>query len=238
MVSTPSFIQRLITPDLVIGSAMVIALGLFVLWGASQVMAIQSSESVHLTLPPVSEVLIGTPSPSVQALTGSPTAMETQDGTPPPQSSEATQDKPSTTGTPGGSGQEPVFRFTPPSSDSPIQLYVIGRQTAWMRITVDDKVAFQGRVKAGSAYNFAGNKKIELLTGSAAAMQVFYNQQDLGSLGLVGQVLTLIFTDTGQVKPTITATPSLTPTPKMTATRQVTPTLKVSPSPSLTPFNQ
>ena len=141
------------------------------------------------------------------------------------------------TGTPAAGGQEPVFLFTPPSGDSPIQVYVIGRQSAWMRVTVDDKVAFQGRIKAGNAYNFAGNQKIEVLTGSAAALQVFYNQQDLGSLGNVGQVLTLVFTDKGQVKPTITLTPTSSPTPKVTPTRQVTPSPRASPSPSLTPFN-
>ena len=105
-----------------------------------------------------------------------------------------------------------------------------------MRVTVDETVAFQGRVQPGGAYSFSGNSKIELLTGSGAALQVFYNQQDLGALGVVGQVVQLIFTDKGQVRPTATIEPTSTPTLPQTPTpRQGTITPGISPTPSLTP---
>ena len=106
----------------------------------------------------------------------------------------------------------------PVSGNAPLQVYVIARQRAYLRITVDDKVAFDGRVVPGNAYTFSGEKKIELLTGSAAALQVFYNQKDLGVLGLVGQVKSYIFTKDGAVTPTpqFTATPTRTTQPTST----------------------
>lgn len=239
----PSFLSRLLTPDLIIGSTMVIALVLFVLWGASQIMSIQNSAVTRQTLPPVAEVLIGTPSPSAEAVTTTPGLTETPGGTPIPgeavtPDAETTGTLTPTTPTPGSGGQEPVMLFTPPSGSSPVQVYVVARQSAWMRVTVDEKVAFQGRVQPGSAYTFAGNNKIELITGNGAALQVFYNQHDLGpSLGQVGQVVQLIFTDKGQENPTATIAPTRTATLPVTATPRAgtpSPTPAVSPTPSPT----
>ena len=121
----------------------------------------------------------------------------------------------------------------PVDGDFPLQVYVVALQRAYLRITVDNKVVFDGRVVPGNAYPFNGNDKIELLTGSAAAIQVFFNQQDLGVLGLVGQVKSYIFTGDGAVTPTpmFTATPTRTTQP--TSTSQPSPT---APTSTITPF--
>jgi hypothetical protein len=44
-------------------------------------------------------------------------------------------------------------------------------------------------VVSGGAYLFNGDERIELLTGNGAALQVFLNRQDLGLLGLFGEVV-------------------------------------------------
>jgi hypothetical protein len=130
-----------------------------------------------------------------------------------------------------------VIDPTPGNINAPVQVYVVANQRAWLRIIVDGEIAFQGRVMPGSAYSFAGNDRIELLTGDAASLQVYYNQQDLGQLGSYGQVVERIFSIEGvqtatpavpythTPAPTTTVTPTPTPSPTG-ATRTPTPTAK------------
>jgi hypothetical protein len=65
---------------------------------------------------------------------------------------------------------------------------------------------------------------VELLTGDGDALQVFFNQQDLGALGQPGEVVNLVFTLDGMQTPTPTVTPSPTSTPRFQETPGVTPT--------------
>jgi hypothetical protein len=74
---------------------------------------------------------------------------------------------------------------------------------------------------------------VELLTGNAAALQVFFNQQDLGVLGNVGEVARLVFVPAGLITPTPAA--SATPTPTLPPTFTPTPTVPI-PTPTVTPF--
>ena len=92
-----------------------------------------------------------------------------------------------------------------------------------MQITTDSELSFEGRLIPGNAYDYSGSDRIEILTGNAGALQIYFNEQDIGSLGLVGQVVDLIFTEDGLILPTPTNTPTITETPK------------ASPSPTLTP---
>jgi hypothetical protein len=105
-----------------------------------------------------------------------------------------------------------------------VQVYITVRQRAWIRVTVDGKKELEGRVLPGNAYSFAGAEKIEILTGSGSAVQVFYNQQDLGPLGEYGQVINRIFTAKGVLTPTPTITPTASPTPRVTPTSPAKPT--------------
>jgi hypothetical protein len=94
-------------------------------------------------------------------------------------------------------------------------------------------VAFDGRTIPGNAYAFSGERKIELLTGSAAAIQVYFNQKDLGILGLVGQVRSLVFTKDGAVTPTPQFTTTPTRTLQPSSTSRPSPT---APTATITPF--
>jgi len=102
-----------------------------------------------------------------------------------------------------------------------------------MRITVDTSVVFEGRVVPGNAYPFTGRERIDLLAASAGALSVIYNENNLGTLGAVGEVISMSFTREGMVVPTPAASSTPTPTLKPSATLQPTPT---SPTPSVTPL--
>jgi hypothetical protein len=109
-----------------------------------------------------------------------------------------------------------------PDEDGAIQLSIAVIQRAWMRVSVDGEIEFEGRVIPGSAYQFSGQEGIELLTGNGGALQIFFNQNDLGVLGDYGEVVFRVFTAEGMLLPT----PSITPT--ATATLEVTPTAEVT----------
>ena len=117
------------------------------------------------------------------------------------------------------------------------------KQRAWMKVLVDGKKQFDGRVIAGSAYEFSGTKQVEVQTGNAAALQILYNQQDLGLLGNVGEVITRIYTLQGVAAPTPTVTltptatlrPTLTPRPTLTQRPTSTPQPSRTIRPTLTP---
>jgi hypothetical protein len=93
-----------------------------------------------------------------------------------------------------------------------VQVYIIVRQRAWMRVTVDGAVEFEGRVIPGSAYPFSGRSEIIVLTGSGSALEVTYNQTNLGPLGLFGQIVERIYTAAGVLTPTPAESPTPTPT--------------------------
>jgi hypothetical protein len=102
-----------------------------------------------------------------------------------------------------------------------------------MRIMVDGKQAFNGRVVPGNAYPFSAKEIIELTTGNAAGLQVYYNQQSLGILGITGQVVSLNFTKKGVITPTPSFSPSPTFTKPPTVTLQPSPTQRTA---TITPF--
>jgi cytoskeleton protein RodZ len=117
-----------------------------------------------------------------------------------------------------------------PINSDPLQVYIVAHQRAWLRITADDKLKFLGRTIPGNAYAFTGAKRIELLTGNAAAIEVYYNQTDLGVLGLTGQVVGLVFSPAGIATPT----PAFTSTPTATLPATVTPLPSATPQATFT----
>jgi cytoskeleton protein RodZ len=213
--------RRLLSMDLLVSIVLVMIILGFALWTAAQVDSLNSDRSGTTTPPSIADVLLSNPT-----ITPRPSATPTLLAN-------------LSTLVPGEVGSRPsantpdVNATIPVSGDFPLQVYVVALQRAYLRITVDNKVVFDGRVVPGNAYPFTGNEKIELLTGSAAAIQVFFNQQDLGVLGLVGQVKSYIFSSDGAVTPTpmFTATPTRTTQP--TSTSQPSPT---APTSTITPF--
>jgi cytoskeletal protein RodZ len=99
-------------------------------------------------------------------------------------------------------------------------IVVIAEQQAWIRITVDGEEAFSGRVRRDEALEYYDFETLELLTGNGGVIRVLYNNQDIGFLGEIGQVIIRIWTAEGLVTPTPTIT--RTPAPP-TATQKNTP---------------
>jgi len=58
-------------------------------------------------------------------------------------------------------------------------------------------------------YTYSGEDSIELVSGNGAALEVYFNQEYLGNLGSVGEVINLSFSRQGLS----TSTPEPTSTP-------------------------
>ncbi|MGD2155529.1 MAG: DUF4115 domain-containing protein [Anaerolineales bacterium] len=197
-------LRRLFSRDVLLGSLLVISLVTFSVWGVLQILSLRSAQGPAPTPPSIAEVLLS-----------SPTATEAPTLTPTPNDAEA----------PISVAEQPLLEEATqinltPEGQGPIQVQIIVRQRAWVRVTIDGEIAFEGRVLPGSAYAYAGEEQIEILTGNGAGLQVIFNQQDLGALGLLGQVVQRSFTEEGVLTPT----PSITPTPFDTPSFSPTPT--------------
>jgi len=214
--------RRFLTLDLVLGGGLFLLLIVFVLWGAGRVINLQRQE-VQPTLVSISDILM-TPNADLATPTVDMTASVT-----PMQAVANTQAPPAVV----ENTAETTELVVPTLGSAPISVYIVASQRAWMRVTVDTTIAFEGRVVPGNAYPFTGRESIELLTGNGAALQVIYNENDLGTLGIMGEVVDIAFTRDGTVVPT--AQPTVTPSPTIqpTATRQ--PTLPQI-TPSITPY--
>ena len=201
--------RRFLSSDLLFGGALGIGLLLFVVWGAIRISSLGSEEQLDATAPAIVDVLApedtATPTPTL----GTPGAEITSENNP------------------ETNGEATLFpEIQLPLNEDAVQLYIVVRQRAWMRITVDGTIEFEGRVIPGNAYSYSGEDTIELLTGSGSALQVFYNQTDLGPLGLFGEVVQRTFTPNEIILPTatITPTPTISPTSEFIETPTMTPT--------------
>ncbi len=212
-VKLPATITRYLTTDVIVGVGLVLVLLLFAIWGTSRIINLRSSATPISTAPSIVDVLLST---SV-AINGTPT-LESAAGTLPNNLSPA--------------GETPVITASA-SGNGAVQVVVIAKEQAWVRVTVDGKVEFEGRIIAGTAYPFDGNNQIEVLTGNGIALDILYNQNDLGPMGNFGEVVDRIYTATTILNPTATFTPSPTITPTPTVTLRPSPT----PRPSRTPRN-
>jgi hypothetical protein len=114
-----------------------------------------------------------------------------------------------------------------------MQVYIVPNQRVFLQVITGKKTAFLGRTVPGNAYPFTSNERIEVICGNAAGVQVYYNQRDLGTLGLPGQPLRLIFNKDGVVTPTSAVTTAPTSTPLATLTLR--PTATKAP-PTVTPL--
>jgi cytoskeletal protein RodZ len=109
-----------------------------------------------------------------------------------------------------------------------IELELLAEQSAFVQVLVDGREEFQGRMLAGERLSFRGEDRVEVVTGNARGLRVFFNNQDQGLMGQVNQVLTRVWTIRGIQTPTPTQT--LTPTTSLPMTETATATItSVSP---------
>lgn len=229
-----SRVRRFISMDLLAGSFLIIFIVGFVIWGALRISNTQSDQEPVPTSPSIAEVLAPdttTPtasqiSDSAFTLTPAPTGQELLPSAETAEPGSETQENP--VSLPVEAVQPTATRTLAPFDASLVQIYIVVRQRGWVKVTVDGEVEFEGRVVPGSAYLFSGNELVEILSGNAAALQVFFNQQDQGVLGAFGEVVQRSYTPAGVIEPTPipTLAPTFTPEPSLTLTPTPTATLE------------
>jgi cytoskeletal protein RodZ len=205
--------RSFIAGDMIFGVSMAILLVGFAIWGVSRVMNIQSQREVKPTALSISEVLLASPNPSSSTVTPTFLPVESFPG-------EATV----------------TVEIPTQNANAEVQLNLVAVERTYVRVNVDGKVAFEGRVVHWNSYPFEPESQIEVLVGSGAAIRTVYNGRDLGLMGTFGQVVNNIYLGTEIITPTAlpTATGTVTLTPTNTASPTTTPKFTATPAPSST----
>ncbi len=216
-IKIPAAIQRYLSVDIFVGGGLVLLLLTFAIWGTSRIVNLRAGSTPQPTAPSISNILISAP----EAAIATPTRTTTGNG--------------SSTIVPVAG--ETLVLTLPAAGHGPVQVVVVAYEQTLVRVTVDGKIQFDGRVTAGTAYPFDGNNQIEVLTGNGRAISILYNQNNLGPMGNYGEVVDRVYTANAILNPTatFTPTPSITPTPTATVQQSVTPRPSASPRSSPTP---
>lgn len=211
--TVPYWVKWFVSPDLLFGGMMILAVTGLSLWGAlyfienNQPSASQSTEG-----PSISDVLLATSEIDLTLQAATDVALTSEAGAIRPQLTDVTI---------------PTNTPLPVAPGAFLQVTIIIRERTLVRVIVDGEVKENSRLAPGAALTFDGNERIEILTGNGAAVQVIYNQSNQGPMGASGQVANYIYTVEGIQTPTPTSTPTVTNTPR----GQRSPT----PSPTITP---
>jgi hypothetical protein len=218
----PPWISSLVSRDVIFGGVAGLVLLLFVVWSIGRISAAVANQEPEPTAPPLTGLLLSTPQPTL----GSPTAAS---------SAGSINLLEQQTPTPGLLGQATIEA----GAFGNIALRVISLQRNWMRVTVDGQVQFEGRTLPGQSYPFNATGQIVLFTGNAAGLRAFLNDQELGILGIYGEVITIVFTQSGAATPTLSPTPTIDPgiltaTADSALTPSATPSATATPSPEPT----
>jgi cytoskeleton protein RodZ len=204
----PSRFLRFLSLDILLGLLLVGLLVGFVVWGVFQINAMQSEPQPLPTFPSIADSLRSTPDDVNAGQVDEQTPSVTEDGTSeepvvsPTNSNELDEDQEQ----PEDNAQNSTI------SDGDVLVHLVVRQRAWLRVTVDGTVEYEGRVSPGSAYTFSGSQLVRVYTGNGAAIEVHHNQRSLGTLGIYGEVVERVFSAEGAWTPTPSITPSPTPT--------------------------
>jgi hypothetical protein len=193
------------------GAGLVVIVFLFILWGAGQVI---NASQLDATLTVAALEPTVTPTVLLPAIEGTPLATDV--------STPAETETPVENGTPTPNALNP---------NAAIQVVINAYQRAFLKIIADNKEVFNGRTTPGNVYAFSASSQLELLTGNGAALAVTYNSQNLGVIGVQGQVIQMTFNLQGVITPTPLALP--TATAPSTLTPKPSPT---APTPTVTPF--
>ncbi len=206
-IRTPAWVRKYLSGEVVLIALGSIALVSFVIWGLGRVLSTRASQTADPTAPSLVSVLLPSATEQPLAAASSPTAtFDLLAG--------------------GETGEQATaqasVRPTLPPNPAGFQIMLVARQRAWVRVTVDGVVELDAQVAPGATFTYQADERVEILTGNGAAFQVFFNNQDLGPLGVLGEVVDVVFTGQGQVLPT--ALPTSTPTATIEPTQTPTPT--------------
>ncbi len=216
---------KFISADLLLTSGLIIALFIFILWGAANISGLQD-KPVDVEPPSISDILLDNTPEIQETLLSTEEIFITTNTEVAVEAGESIEE----------SGEETnETELAPPQSGLPVQIYIIAHQRAYLKVDVDGKTVFIGRTVPGNAYEYSGSTSVEILTGNAAALEIYYNLTPVGSIGNVGEVKSMVFTTTsGMTTPTARFSPSPTLTLQPSPTMQPTQT-PTTPPPTFTP---
>lgn len=122
---------------------------------------------------------------------------------------------------------EPTVTSTLPPLPLPsgrVILRLIAEQRAWVRVLVDGRLSFQGRIAPGDVKDYSGDRIVEVSTGNGAGIRISWNGQDQGLMGGLDEVVTRLWTSAAMLTPTSTISPTTTSTVPPSATPSPSPT--------------
>lgn len=93
------------------------------------------------------------------------------------------------------SSNNPHFSF---SSNKPVNVGIAMTSQSWLRVTVDDKIDFEGILSEGTRKSWSANQSIVVRAGNAAAVSVTFNQSPTKTLGAEGEVVQEVFDSKNQ----------------------------------------
>jgi cytoskeletal protein RodZ len=195
-VNLPASVRRVLNPDLLVGSLLIVVLFAFIIWGVNLMLSGQSEPAAGA--PSISDVLQITPSATPALAESEITPPSVDNGEPLAENGQAAP--------PEAIPLEPTPVAT--INAAPLQVYIIAHDRAYMQVQVDGREAFNGRVVPENVYTYSGQNQINLLTGNGAALEVYFNQEYLGELGNIGEVVRLEFSLDGLIAPTPTVEPT------------------------------
>ncbi len=88
------------------------------------------------------------------------------------------------------SPNHPNFNF---SGNKPVNVGIAMTNQSWLRVTVDDKIDFEGILSEGTRKSWSANQSIVVRAGNAAAVSVTFNQSPTKTLGAEGEVVQEVF---------------------------------------------
>jgi cytoskeletal protein RodZ len=207
----PQWVRMFLSPDLILVSVLGFTIVAMTIWGIGRVNRARTELVPQPTSPSLVEALLPT-------ATNSPTPTATIE---PDAGGELlnVDSQPENTAIPFGESE----------FSTAMQVFIVIRQRTFLKVTIDGEVAYDGRALPGASLVFYGQDSIELLTGDAGALQVYFNDQDQGVLGISGEVKKIIYTQDGVFVPTPLPTATLSPeqllTPTITSTPNANPIL-------------
>jgi cytoskeleton protein RodZ len=164
-IKLPASLRRYLSVDVFVGGGLVLLLVTFAIWGTSRVIGQRAGTTPQPTAPSIANILESTSTADVATATPTPILAGNETSTALPVAGET------------------LVQTLPAAGHGPVQVVVVAQEQAWVRVTVDGKVVFEGRTTAGTAYPYDGITQIEVLTGNGRAISILYNQNDLGPMG-------------------------------------------------------
>ena len=199
---------RWLSADLFVAAGVTLAVIVVLLWGLGRVMAAIRERNEAAQAAASAPAVSPTPTPTA---TSEPLAPPVEESASPP------------------TLPSPVPTLALPALPAgPVDVRILVEGSAWVRVLVDGTEAFRGRVSPGELLEYLGQEVVEVTTGNGAGLHVFYNGEDQGALGGLGEVVTRLWTRTGLITPT----PTPTRTPTATPLRSPTPTPTATPAPT------